>query len=123
MANRSLKRLGEDMKKSRWIQRFSPRADYQVIRVSVGRKFIQTLNSMSLEQLDDNTVLLLRVMGYKCTTRPSKLILADFKIRSVGVEIMKWQRKLNEALGLEGGMNLLIPLNRRAQLDKMLEED
>ena len=61
-------------------------------------------------------------MGYKCTTRPSKLMLAGFKSRSVGVEMIKWKRKLKEAFGMEGGTKAQTPLNRREQVDKMLEE-
>ena len=45
---------------------------------------------MLLDRLADNNVLLVRAMGYDCT-RSSKLMLADFKTRSVGVEMMKWE--------------------------------
>uniref|UniRef100_M4C4G3 Uncharacterized protein n=1 Tax=Hyaloperonospora arabidopsidis (strain Emoy2) TaxID=559515 RepID=M4C4G3_HYAAE len=62
MANRTLNRLGEEMKKSRWIQLFSPRADDQATWVSLGSKVIQPLNSMSLEQLSDNTAVMLQEM-------------------------------------------------------------
>ena len=55
---------------------------------------LQPLNSVSLEELFDNTVLLL--------LEPSKIMLADLKTRSVGVEMMKWKRKVKEAFGVEG---------------------
>ena len=78
-------------------------------------RLLQSVNKLLLEQLADNPVLLLREMGYKCTTRPYKLMLADFETRPVGVEMMKRKRKLNEALGFKGGMKSQVPLNRRAQ--------
>uniref|UniRef100_M4C0Y9 Uncharacterized protein n=1 Tax=Hyaloperonospora arabidopsidis (strain Emoy2) TaxID=559515 RepID=M4C0Y9_HYAAE len=89
MANRTLTRLCEDMKKSRWIQLFIPKAAYQATWVSLGSEFLQPLNSMSFEELDDSIMLPLRAMEYECTTWPSMLMLADFKNRSVGVEMMK----------------------------------
>ena len=36
---------------------------------------------------------------------------------------MKWKRKLKETFGLRGEMKLKVPLNHRAQADKMLEEE
>ena len=50
-------------------------------------------------------------------------MLADFKTRSVGIEMMKWKRKQIEALGVEGGMKSQVPLSRRGQVNKMLEEE
>ena len=36
---------------------------------------------------------------------------------------MKWKRKLKEVFLLKGGMKSQVPLNRRAQVDKMLDEE
>ena len=49
-------------------------------------------------------------------------MLADFETRSVGVEMMEGGIRAKEAFGLECGMKSQVPLNRRAQVDKMLEE-
>ena len=62
--------------------------------MSLESELLQPLNSVSLEELSDNTVLLL--------LEPSKIMLADLKTRSVGVEMMKWKRKVKEAFGVEG---------------------
>ena len=35
---------------------------------------------MSVEELANNNVLVLRAMGYMCNNRPSKVMLADFKL-------------------------------------------
>ena len=84
---------------------------------------MQPINSASIEQLVDNTVLLLRAMGYKCEMIPTKLMLGDFKIQLVGSEMVKWKRKLKEAFGVQGGTNFLVPTNRRAQVDMVLDEE
>ena len=55
---------------------------------------IEPLNSMTLEELANNTVLLLRAMRYRCDTRPSKLMLTDSKTSLAGFELMKKKRKL-----------------------------
>ena len=84
---------------------------------------MQPINSVSIEQLADSTVLLLRAMGYKCEMIPTKLMLGDFKVRLVGSEMVKWKRKLKEAFGVQGGTKFLVPTNRRAQVDVVLDEE
>ena len=53
------------MKKNRWIQLFKPNAAYQATWENLSNELMQPLNSMSLEQLADSTVLLLQAMGVK----------------------------------------------------------
>ena len=104
------------MKKSRSIQLFKPKAPYQATWANLGNELMQSLNSMSLDQLADSTVLLLRAMGYMCEMVPTKLILSSFKVRLVGSELVRWKRKIKEVFGVQGGAKSLAPLNRRTQV-------
>ena len=54
---------------------------------------------------------------------PTELILSDFKIRSVGRELVRSELQLNEVFGEQGGMKILAPLIRRAQADMVLVEE
>ena len=110
------------MKRSKWIQTFSIVPAYQAKWSELGGELIQPLNSMTIDQLVDATILLMRAMGYRCTTQPNKLMRTDFKIRSVGLELMKWRRKLKDAFGMQGSVTNQISLARQDQVDKILEE-
>ena len=87
------------------------------------KRAIEPLNSMSLEELSNNTVLLLRAMRYKCDTSPSKLMLTDSRTSLAGFEMIKWKRKLEETFNVEGKMKTHIPQNRQTQVDIKFEED
>lgn len=123
MANRTMCRIAKEMKKSRWVQLFKPKSAYQEMWASLGNELMQPINSVSIEQLADSTVLLLRAMGYKCEMISTKLMLGNFKVLLVGSEIMKWKRNLKVAFGVQGGTKFLVPTNRRAQVDMVLDEE
>ena len=53
------------------------------------KRAIEPLNSMTLEELAKNTVLLLRAMRYKCDTRPFKLMFTDSRTSLAVFELMK----------------------------------
>ena len=65
MANRTMYRIAEELKKCRWIQLFQPKPAYLATWANMGNELMQSFNSMSLEQLADSTVLLLRAIKYK----------------------------------------------------------
>ena len=78
---------------------------------------------MSIEQLVDITVLLLRAMEYKCERVPTKLMLVKPKVRLVGSELVILKRKLKELFGAEGGTNSFVPLSCSNQADMVLVEE
>ena len=50
-------------------------------------------------------------MEYKCEMVPTKMMLAEFKARLVGSELVMLKRKLKEVFGVERGTNSLVSLN------------
>ena len=62
-------------------------------------------------------------MGYKYEMLPTKLMLSNYKFHLVGSELVRWERKMKEVLGVQGGTKSLVPLNRRPQADMVLLEE
>ena len=122
MANRTMYRLAEEMKKGRWIQLFQPKPAYLATWANMGNGLMQSFNSMSLEKLADSTVLLLRAIKYKWQMVPTKLMLANFEISLVSSELVRSKRKLKEVLWVQGGTKSLGSLNRQTQVYMVLVE-
>uniref|UniRef100_H3GXY6 Retrotransposon gag domain-containing protein n=1 Tax=Phytophthora ramorum TaxID=164328 RepID=H3GXY6_PHYRM len=66
-ANRVLARLTEEMRTgSRWTNMFAPMYMCQANWPELSEELSQPINSQTIEQLVEDTVLLLRAMGYRC---------------------------------------------------------
>jgi hypothetical protein len=101
-ANKVLARLGEEMRtQSEWMMMFAPMAMAQAKWPILGPELTQPVNSTSINELVQDTVLLLRAMGYRCNGRPNSLILSSWELRRASMEITHWKRRLRIAFGLE----------------------
>ncbi|GMG18040.1 unnamed protein product [Phytophthora fragariaefolia] len=95
-ANRVLARLGEDMRsESEWMMMFAPVAMTQAKWPVLGPELTQAVNSTDINQLVEDTVLLLKAMGFRCNGRPNSLILGDWSLSRAGAELPKWKRRLS----------------------------
>ncbi|KAE8959400.1 hypothetical protein PF011_g30445 [Phytophthora fragariae] len=101
-ANKVLARLGEEMRtQSEWMMMFAPVAMAQSKWPVLGPELTQPVNSTSINQLIEDTVLLLRAMGFRCNSRPNSLILGGWTLSRAGAEITRWKRRLRAEFGLE----------------------
>ncbi|GMF44359.1 unnamed protein product [Phytophthora fragariaefolia] len=101
-ANRVLARLGEEMRsESEWMMMFVPVAMPQAKWPVLGPELTQPVNSIDITQLVEDTVLLLKAMGFRCNGRPNSLILGDWSLSRAGAELLKCKRRLRLAFGLE----------------------
>ncbi|EGZ29320.1 hypothetical protein PHYSODRAFT_474393 [Phytophthora sojae] len=101
-ANKVLGRIGEEMRaQSEWMMMFAPMAQarWPVLRPEL----TQPVNSTDISQLVEDTVLLLKAMGFRCTSRPNSLLLGDWDPSQASREILKWKRRLRVSFGLERG--------------------
>ncbi|EGZ13347.1 hypothetical protein PHYSODRAFT_246376 [Phytophthora sojae] len=69
----------------------------------LGPELTQPVNSTDINQLVEDTVLLLKAMGFRCTSRPNSLLLGDWDPSRASREILKWKRRLRVSFGLERG--------------------
>ncbi|GMF82102.1 unnamed protein product [Phytophthora fragariaefolia] len=89
-ANRVLARLGEEMRSEReWMMMFAPVAMTQAKWPVLGPELTQPVNSTDINQLVEDTVLLLKVMGFRCNGRPNSLILGDWSLSRAGAELQR----------------------------------
>ncbi|EGZ27104.1 hypothetical protein PHYSODRAFT_476005 [Phytophthora sojae] len=103
-ANKVLDRLGEEMRaQSEWKMMFAPVAMAQARWPVLRPELTQPVNSTDINQLVEDTVLLLKAMGFRCTSRPNSLLLGDWDPSRASCEILKWKRRLRVAFGLERG--------------------
>ncbi|GMF53963.1 unnamed protein product [Phytophthora fragariaefolia] len=86
---------------SEWMMMFAPVAMTQAKWPVLGLELTQPVNSTDINQLVEDTVLLLTVMGFRCNGRPNSLILGDWSLSRAGAELLKWKRRLRLAFGLE----------------------
>ncbi|GMF61128.1 unnamed protein product [Phytophthora fragariaefolia] len=101
-ANRVLARRGEEMRsESEWMMMFAPVAMTQAKWPVLGPELTQPVNSTDINQLVEDTVMLLKAMGFRCDGRPNSLILGDWSLSRAGAELLKWKRRLRLAFGLE----------------------
>ncbi|KAG6615607.1 uncharacterized protein IUM83_05060 [Phytophthora cinnamomi] len=54
-----------------------------------------------MDQLVEDTALLLKAMGYRCTSRPNSFVLSGWDVRRAGSELLQWKRRLRAEFGLE----------------------
>ncbi|EGZ29429.1 hypothetical protein PHYSODRAFT_249285 [Phytophthora sojae] len=103
-ANKVLGRLGEEMRaQSEWMMMFAPVAMAQARWPVLGPELTQPVNSTDINQLVEDTVLLLKAMRLLCTSRPNRLLLGDWDPSRASREILKWKRRLRVSFGLERG--------------------
>uniref|UniRef100_H3GF40 Eukaryotic/viral aspartic protease n=1 Tax=Phytophthora ramorum TaxID=164328 RepID=H3GF40_PHYRM len=114
-ANRVLARLVEEMRTgSQWMSMFAPMYMCHAKWPKLSEELSQPINSQTIEQLVEDSVLLLRAMCYRCGHKPSKPALTTCNVSSVGVELMRWKRKLKDLFGMQGGLKGQVPKSRRA---------
>ncbi|EGZ13216.1 hypothetical protein PHYSODRAFT_259149 [Phytophthora sojae] len=103
-ANKVLGRLGEEMRaQSEWMMMFAPVVMAQARWPVLGPELTQPVNSTDINQLVEDTVQLLKAMGFRCTSRPNSLLLGDWDPSRASREILKWKRRLRVSFGLERG--------------------
>ncbi|GMF27711.1 unnamed protein product [Phytophthora fragariaefolia] len=101
-ANKVLARLGEEMRtRSEWMMMFAPVAMAQGKWPVLGPELNQPINSTGINQLVEDTVLLLKAMGYRCNSRPNSLILSGWSLARASAELTQWKRQLRAEFGLE----------------------
>ncbi|KAI9994780.1 hypothetical protein PInf_011611 [Phytophthora infestans] len=88
-ANKVLARLGEEMRtRSEWMMMFAPVAMAQAKWPMLGPELTQPVRAANINQLVEETVLLLKAMGYRCNSRPNSLILSDWIDLILGTDFM-----------------------------------
>ncbi|EGZ11060.1 hypothetical protein PHYSODRAFT_337821 [Phytophthora sojae] len=60
----------------------------------LGPELTQPVNSTDINQLVEDTVLLLKAMGFRSTSRPNSLLLGDWDLSRASRYILKWKRRL-----------------------------
>ncbi|GMF70067.1 unnamed protein product [Phytophthora fragariaefolia] len=87
-ANKVLARLGEEMRtRSEWMMMFAPVAMALAKWPVLGPELTQPINSTGINQLVEDTVLLLKAMGYRCNSRPNSLILSGWSLARASDEL------------------------------------
>ncbi|KAG6615811.1 uncharacterized protein IUM83_12050 [Phytophthora cinnamomi] len=123
-ANKVLARLGEEMKtQSDWMVMFGPVAMARAKWPMLGPELAQPVNSTDVNQLAEDTMLLLKAMGYQCTSRPSSLMLDGWTPRRASLELMRWKRRLRWAFGLEQPAGPRQSIAKRTAEPQQLGED
>ncbi|GMF46143.1 unnamed protein product [Phytophthora fragariaefolia] len=123
-ANRVLARLGEEMRsESEWMMMFAPVALTQAKWPVLGTELTQPVNSTDINQLAEDTVLLLKAMGFRCNGRPNSLILGDWSLSRAGAKLPKWIRRLRLAFGLERHVGSRQVIARRTAEFPRLDSD
>ncbi|RAW39971.1 hypothetical protein PC110_g3794 [Phytophthora cactorum] len=92
-ANKVLARLGKKMRtRSEWMMMSTPVAQgkWQVL----GLELTQPVRGANINQLVEETALLLRVMGYRCNSRSNSLILSDWGLSRAAAQLWQWKKKL-----------------------------
>ncbi|GMF52379.1 unnamed protein product [Phytophthora fragariaefolia] len=101
-ANKVLARLGEEMRtRSEWMVMFAPVAMAQAKWPVLGPELTQPINSTGINQLVEDTVLLLKAIGYRCNSRPNSLILSGWSLVRASAGLTQWKRRLRAEFGLE----------------------
>ncbi|KAG6622040.1 uncharacterized protein IUM83_07337 [Phytophthora cinnamomi] len=101
-ANKVLSRLGKEMRvPSEWMMTFAPVAMAQAKWLVLDPELTQPINCTSLDQRVEDTALLLKAMGYRCTSRPNSLMLSGWDVRQAGSELTQWKRRLGAEFGLK----------------------
>ncbi|GMF45094.1 unnamed protein product [Phytophthora fragariaefolia] len=101
-ANKVLARLGKEMMtRSEWMMMFAPVAMAQAKWPVLGPELTQPTNSTGINQLVEDTGLLLKAMGYRCNSRPNSLILSGWSLARASAELTQWKRRLRAEFGLE----------------------
>ncbi|KAG6612721.1 uncharacterized protein IUM83_03134 [Phytophthora cinnamomi] len=99
--NKVLSRLGEEMRvHCEWMMLFALVAMAQAKWPVLGPELTQPINSTSLDQLVEDTALLLKSMGYR-TSRPNSLMLSGWDVRQAGSELTQWKCRLRAEFGLK----------------------
>ncbi|GMF41103.1 unnamed protein product [Phytophthora fragariaefolia] len=92
-ANRVQGRLCEKIRSdSEWMMMFAPVAMPQEKWPVLGPELTQPVNSTDINQLAEDTVLLLKAIGYRCNGQPNSLILGDWSLSRAGAELLKRPR-------------------------------
>ncbi|GMF58126.1 unnamed protein product [Phytophthora fragariaefolia] len=100
--NKVLEHLSEEMStRSEWMMMFAPVAVAQAKWPVLGPELTQPINSTGINQLVEDTVLLLMSMGYRCNSRPNSLILSGWSLARASAELTQWKRRLRAEFGLE----------------------
>ncbi|GMG17481.1 unnamed protein product [Phytophthora fragariaefolia] len=84
-----------------WMMMFAPVAMAQAKLPVLGPELTQPINSTGINQLVEDTLLLLKTMGYRCNSRPNGLILSGWSSACASAELMQWKRRLRAEFGLE----------------------
>ncbi|GMF47865.1 unnamed protein product [Phytophthora fragariaefolia] len=73
--------------RSEWMMMFAPVAMAQAKWPVLGPELTQPINSTGINQLVEDTVLLLKAMGYRCNSRPNRLILSGWSLARASAEL------------------------------------
>ncbi|GMF54099.1 unnamed protein product [Phytophthora fragariaefolia] len=87
--------------RSEWMMMFAPVAMAQAKWPVLGPELTQPINSTGINQFVEDTVLLLKAMGYRCNSRPNSLILSGWSLARASAELTQWKRRLRAEFGLE----------------------
>ncbi|GMF55729.1 unnamed protein product [Phytophthora fragariaefolia] len=87
--------------RSEWMMMFAPVAMAQAKWPVLGPELTQPINSTGINQLVEDTVLLLKAMGYRCNSRPNILILSGWSLARASAELTQWKRRPRAEFGLE----------------------
>ncbi|GMF47220.1 unnamed protein product [Phytophthora fragariaefolia] len=99
-----------------WMMMFAPVAMAQAKWSVLGPELTQPINSTGIDQLVEDTVLLLKVMGYRCNSRSNSLILSGWSLARASAELTQWKRRLRAEFGLEKA-----PGARQTIMDRVAE--
>ncbi|GMF58199.1 unnamed protein product [Phytophthora fragariaefolia] len=82
----------------------------------LGPELTQPINSTGINQLVEDTVLFLKTMGYRCNSRPNRLILSGWSLARASAELTQWKRRLRAEFGSEKA-----PGARQTIMDRVAE--
>ncbi|POM67755.1 LOW QUALITY PROTEIN: Hypothetical protein PHPALM_16183, partial [Phytophthora palmivora] len=80
---------------------FAPVALAQARWPSLGPLLARPMEWSDTAEVAETTILLLKAMGFRVTSRPSPWILSDWKLDLASVELLRWRGKLRKAFGIK----------------------
>ncbi|POM61018.1 hypothetical protein PHPALM_30036 [Phytophthora palmivora] len=89
------------MRDSEWMKLFAPVPLAQVRWPSLGPLLAGPMEWSDTAEVAETTILLLKAMGFRVTSRPSPWILSDWNLDLASVELLRWRGKLRKAFGVQ----------------------
>ncbi|POM66459.1 LOW QUALITY PROTEIN: Hypothetical protein PHPALM_17677 [Phytophthora palmivora] len=107
------------MRDSEWMKLFAPVPLAQARWPSLGPLLAGPMEWSDTAEVAETTILLLKAMGFRVTSRSSPWILSVWNLDLTSVELLRWKGKLRNAFGMQIKPRLLMASDGGYQLGGM----